>query len=286
MPELTQEFVRARLDYNPETGVLTWKARDRGEFSTERAWKIWVARWLGRNAGTVGKTTPPYMYVLGTSAQRVVWLWCHGYLPKQVTHINRDTLDNRICNLAPYEPQPNYANGDRDTLTLEYTKELFDYDPFSGKLFWKIRPRSHFRTLRGQKLANTKFAGSEAGSKNSLGYFIVEVEGNPWPVHRIAWLLHTGALPEGDVDHIDRDPSNNRIENLRVCSRSENSINSRRRASGAFSGIQESRPGVWRARLGVRRKRIHLGYFKSREDAEQAYQTALRDTFGDYIPNG
>ena len=284
MPELTQEFVRARLDYNPETGVLTWKARDRGEFSTERAWKVWTVRRSGETAGSRQGMNSAYWYVLGTTAHRVAWLWANGTLPKQVTHLNGDTTDNRLCNLAPYSPQPTYANGDRKRMSPDYARELFDYDSATGKLFWRVRPREHFRTTRGQRLANTKFAGKEAGTENDFGHLAVEVEGNNWLVHRIVWMLHYGKLP-GTVDHIDRNPKNNRIENLRECSQSENSVNSRRRASGAFSGVLESRPGVWRARLGVRRKRIHLGYFRTREDAELAYQKGLRDTFGEFVPH-
>lgn len=277
MPELTQEFVRARLDYNPETGVLTWKARDRGESAPEKS--AWTS-WIGKPAGCVQKSSGS-LQVLGASAARVIWLWVYGSIPKTVVHKNGDPLDNRLSNLAPYKPRPKRR---REDMTREYVREAFDYDEKTGKLFWRHRPRSHFSTDKIHHNFNSRFAGREAGSTDKFGRLVVIVGCKNWFGHRLIWLLHTGELPDV-LDHIDRDPTNNRIENLRPCTKSENMINSRRRAEGRIAGVCKVRPGVWEARLSVMGKMVLRESFKSRKEAKQAYEKCLRENFGEFVPN-
>lgn len=278
MPTLTQEFVRARLDYNPETGVLTWKARDRSDFPSERTWKTWMTRWFGKPAGGVYRG---YGCVFNTSITGVIWLWVHGYTPELIVHKNGDVNDNRLANLAPCEPSP---IGGRDAVTQEYALEAFEYDKETGKLYWKVRPQSHFRTARGRNTRNARYAGKEAGCINKFGRVEVRVGLLCWLAHRLIWLMHTGELPK-IIDHIDRDPTNNRIENLRVCTHSENLINSRKRAAGKIAGVREVRPGTWVARMKVEGKQIHLGRFDSREEARQTYEKCVREKFGEFVPN-
>ena len=276
MPKLTQEFVRSRLDYDAETGVLTWKARDCTDASVLRsAWTSWV----GKPAGCLHKSSGS-LQVLGTSAARVIWLWVHGVIPKIVVHKNGDPLDNRLSNLAPYESLPEICR----QMTREYVLEAFDYDKETGKLFWKRRPRSHFRTEWAQNNFNLRFAGKEAGCSNGTRHSNVTIGSRHWPAHRIVWLWHTGELPKL-IDHIDRNPSNNRIENLRPCTKSENMINSRRRAAGRISGVHEVRRGVWKFRLSINGKLAPSECFKSREEAKQAYEKCLRENFGEFVPH-
>lgn len=285
MPELTQEFVRARLDYNPETGILTWKARDRSEFSTERAWKIWMSNNFGKVAGSarrgVGKNG---VRVLGTSVPRVIWLWVYGYIPKLLIHKNGDTYDDRLGNLTPHAPLPKGQKEDREKVTQEYARELFDYDKETGKLYWRIRPREHFKTTRGWITSNAKHAGKEVGCAYESGHLMVKIGLRTWPVHRVVWLMHTGELPE-TLDHINRIPSDNRIENLRPCTDSENIINSKKRAAGKVAGVYVVRPGVWKACLRVRGELHYLGCFRSWDAAKQAYEKCLRENFGEFVPN-
>lgn len=284
MHALTQDLVRTLLDYNAETGVLVWKPREASLFKSEAAWRRWSAQWPGRPAGSVyGKV--PHRQILDTTAQRIIWLWVHGVLPKQITHLNGDTLDNRLANLSVYTPLPDQERAGPRRLTREHAAEIFDLDADTGRLRWRVRPRSHFRSDRGHRTANSKLAGKLVGEGGrSSRYLTVRVCGLTWYVHRIVWLLWTGELPD-TIDHINRDTKDNRPSNLRPCSQSENAINRSARAAGRISGAVEAKPGLWRASLGAYNKRIHLGYHKTREAAEQAYQTALRDTFGEFVPN-
>ncbi len=98
----------------------------------------------------------------------------------------------------------------------ETLRTLFDYDPETGTLTW----RSGWR--RGQP------CGYRAGQ--GRGHLRVKIGQTHYRVHRIIWVLYHGTdIPEGYlIDHIDRDPSNNRISNLRIASCSFNCINSSR----------------------------------------------------------
>lgn len=106
--ELTQEYVRSRLDYDPESGVFKWKTI--GDFKA--------------NAGTVrvgdvaGHVDYRGYVLIGIRrrrvlAHRVAWLWWHGFLPEKpivIDHINRIKSDNRICNLRLADRSQNVQN--------------------------------------------------------------------------------------------------------------------------------------------------------------------------------
>ncbi|WEL95620.1 HNH homing endonuclease [Xanthomonas phage vB_XooS_NR08] len=86
-------------------------------------------------------------------------------------------------------------------LTFEDVDKLLAYEPETGVLTWKV--------FRGY----TAKAGSVAGCLDkTVGYIQVWANGKRYLAHRLAWLLHTGAWPIQHLDHIDGNPSNNRIE--------------------------------------------------------------------------
>lgn len=99
MPQLTQARLRAALEYNPRTGVFTWRATNR-------------RRKAGEVAGTIG----PKGYVLiglggdVWQAHRLAWLWVHGAMPVEMDHLNGFRSDNRIVNLRPATRQLNMQN--------------------------------------------------------------------------------------------------------------------------------------------------------------------------------
>ena len=131
-----------------------------------------------------------------------------------------------------------------------------------GALYWKARQSG--RCL----------AGSLAGCQGRDGYLRLCYKRRLYMLHRVIWEMHNGPIPAGMfIDHINGDRSDNRIENLRVVTRSINGRN-RRMHSNNVSGVNgvsfHTRQGKWCAYLYLNRKRFHLGYFDNLEDAKQA----------------
>ena|SRR6266581_1014770 len=107
------------------------------------------------------------------------------------------------------------------------------------------------------------------GSMRKDGYYEVRIDYISYLVHRLAWFYFYEDWPKGVIDHIDRNPSNNRIKNLRDVSRSINLINSgnySHNTSGVRGVDFHKATGKWRARIA----NFHLGLFLSKEEAEEA----------------
>lgn len=120
-------------------------------------------------------------------------------------------------------------------------------------------------------------------SKSKRGYLHCGINYSNYLVHRLAWLYMTGEWPEGDIDHIDGNPSNNKWENLRAGSRSDNHENLKTAKStnkstgllGAFSNCKPNDKFV--AKIQVKGCIKCLGTFDTPEKAHQAYLTAKRE---------
>lgn len=144
-------------------------------------------------------------------------------------------------------------------------------------LTWRMRTPDMFehsetRTREWKcKIWNSAWAGKATGSKKSQGYLCVGlVPHGRLSAHRIAWAIHYGVWPKGEVDHINGDTSDNRIKNLRAVSTSENSKNKSkyRNNTSGITGVSYHK-GIrqWTAGIRVDGKRIHLGAFDEKEDA-------------------
>jgi hypothetical protein len=153
-------------------------------------------------------------------------------------------------------------------LGYEELSELLDYNPEDGEVRWK--KRVSLQAVPGQ-LAGTI----------SNGYREVKVYGKLYKCHRIAWLLTHGEWPDGEIDHIDHNKSNNRVENLRLVDRIQNCRNrSRNRDDGKCStkyglfGVRRLPSGKWRADIGGGGKLKILGVFDDYFDAVCARKSA------------
>lgn len=95
-----------------------------------------------------------------------------------------------------------------------------------GCLFWRVRPSSHFKTLRTANVWNGTWAGKRAGSPMLNGYRMISIDGVKFLEHRLICHLMNGVVGVSDeVDHIDHDHTNNHAENLRACTHAQNSMN-------------------------------------------------------------
>lgn len=150
-----------------------------------------------------------------------------------------------------------------------------------GKLYWLDRPRSHFKRDRAKKRWEKNFVGNECGYFHNSGYRRVSITIDGVSrfclTHRIVWKIVHGHWPKGQVDHIDHNRHNNKIENLRVVDAGVNSKNqslSSTNTSGHYgvSWCKEQRK--WRVRITNCGKVISIGRFKSKEDAILARKNA------------
>ena len=109
--QLTQEYVRSLFDYDPDTGILTWKWRDDASASTKSALASINARFAGKQAGAPHKGYIR-MYVAGEQyyAHRLIWLLVHGEWPDCIDHIIKDRSDNRLINLRSVSQAENMRN--------------------------------------------------------------------------------------------------------------------------------------------------------------------------------
>ena len=143
---------------------------------------------------------------------------------------------------------------------LEKLKALLAYDQENGGLVWKSAP--NFRVA----------VGSKAGAPGSNGYRSVGCNDRHYREHRVVWLLVHGEWPQRFIDHIDGDRGNNRIENLRLCTLSENNQN---RPDGSVVGASKNKKtGKWAAMIKVQNRRTWLGIFDTKEEAIKAYLEA------------
>lgn len=142
-------------------------------------------------------------------------------------------------------------------LTQSRLKQLLRYDPQTG-CFTRVVARPGWRP------------GSTAGRVNHDGYHQIVVDGRRYSSHRLAFLYMTGEFPCGEVDHINRDRSDNRWVNLRDVSHASNLRNTRLRSdnSSGLVGVRwVPRQGKWHARIKINGQFLHLGSFANLLDA-------------------
>lgn len=145
----------------------------------------------------------------------------------------------------------------------DQAREEFDYDPIVGIV--------------------TRRRDGHLGYDNGHGYLLIKFDGRNISAHRLAWLIHYGQFPDGNLDHVNGQKKDNRISNLRVATYQQNNAN-RRGWKNSTSGIKGVgiKNGRWMAQITVDRKNKHLGYFDTKEQAAKAYAIAAAANFGEF----
>jgi hypothetical protein len=159
----------------------------------------------------------------------------------------------------------------------EVLDELLDYDPNTGVFKWK--------KFRG----NTAKAGSIVSNLTDGGYKMICVNARHYMAHRIAYKMFYKRDPNGILDHIDGDTTNNKIANLRVASAKQNQGNSkmpRHNTSGLKGVTWSKKSNKWAAQIKQGNKKIWLGVYDDKNDAHQAYMKAAAEYFGEFANSG
>lgn len=170
-------------------------------------------------------------------------------------------------------------------ISLEYIKERLDYRPDAGIFLWKTRPVKRGEDVRW----NGRHAGKVAGSVNGNGYIKITIDAKCYEGQRLAWIYEYGEWPKGQIDHINRDRTDNRIDNLRDVTKTQNSWNqsvSRHSTTGLRGVWRMADCDRWRAAIRVHGKRKHLGVFKTPLEASDAYKRAAVEFFGEFAGVG
>lgn len=167
-----------------------------------------------------------------------------------------------------------------DLPSIDYLRQRLRYEPETGKLYWK----AHESHPRGW---NSRWAGREAFTAvRNTGYKHGRLDGVAYQAHRVVWALVHGEWPGDQIDHIDHDPTNNRIANLRLVQHQANQRNAsicKNNTSGVMGVSWYKAGSKWTAYIMVDGVKHHLGYFRAFDDAVAARRAAERE-FG-FHPN-
>lgn len=143
-------------------------------------------------------------------------------------------------------------------LSAARLRELLHYCPETGVFLWKV--------WRG----GPAVAGSVAGGTDSKGYRQIKLDMRLYLAHRLAWLYVHGEFPSGHLDHVDRNPQNNSIANLRQCTHAENHQNTGVRAdnTSGVTGVSFNKESAkWLAYINKGGRKHRLGLFETLEEA-------------------
>lgn len=140
-------------------------------------------------------------------------------------------------------------------LSVDRVRCALDYQEATGLFIWKVKKAR-------------SVPGSVAGAMGK-NYWYIGFDGLNISAHRLAWFYVYGEWPNGEIDHIDRNKTNNRIENLRVVGRAENNHNIE------ANGFTKDRSG-YSAQIVSNGKRYFLGSYKTQSSARDAYLSAKR----------
>lgn len=168
----------------------------------------------------------------------------------------------------------------------EIIKELLDYDPETGMFIWKFRKN-------GYGPWNSRYAGTDAGAKKNNCISIQINNGQKaenYKAHRLAWIYVNGGIPRYmEIDHINGDPEDNRIKNLRLCTRGQNLANTgatKNKKNNLPKGVEGQAGNTFCARIMVNKQRLYLGNFPTPELAYTAYCIAAKEYHGEFARTG
>lgn len=238
---ITQRKLKEYIIYNKGTGSIIRNKDVRGVGNKGNEMQVYYSSGINK----------PYICIEGKKVTllKALVLYVNGIWPNRCRFINDDITDFRYQNIL-YDPIDKIP-------TQEYVKKLFYYDPDSGVVYRRVA-------------SNGFKKGSVVGYKRSNSGVAVKLLGRTRCLHHIIWLYVYGYIPENQIDHINRDPLDNRLKNLREVS-SQCNIRNQSVNSANTTGIKGVCPykdsGQYFAYIYINYKNFHLGSFKDFDEA-------------------
>lgn len=159
-------------------------------------------------------------------------------------------------------------------ISQDRLRELFDFNFELGVLLWRFRPEI-------PEHINRRLAGTEAGTIHK-NYRYVKVDQKKYAVHRVIWKLAYGNIPDDmQIDHIDGDGLNNKLDNLRLVTNQQNQLNRKVNKGRKYKGVYKSRD-KFKAEIMTEEGRLYIGVYGTPEDAARAYNEAAKEHHGEY----
>lgn len=172
---------------------------------------------------------------------------------------------------------------------VDELSKIFNYDSVSGEIKWSIsRPLEHFASNGSMKMFNSLRGGKLCGVIDSKGYLHIQVYNYQLKGHRLAFYIYHGWLPK-EVDHINGNRSDNRIENLRPCDRSRNSMNKKISSNNkcGLKGVYWSKSdNKYRAQIWLNGASVIIGTFSCKFEAHKAYCKEADKIFKEFSNHG
>lgn len=198
------------------------------------------------------------------------WIELRGIETFVSVHLVRHNVG--VSHFVESNREDNYPRPEGSTrvllgLTKEGLHKVFEYK--EGQLFWKLKPQR-----------STAEIGDSAGTFGASNRCEINFQGKRAFRYRVIFLMHHGWCPPL-VDHINGNPSDDRIANLRPATRQQNAANSRLK-EGSFKGVTHHHTGKYSAHITIDGNRIYLGNFETMEEAAATYDKAALEHFGDF----
>ena len=258
----SQEYLQSRIEYNPETGEARWKPVDE---SYGPSWKQFNAK----HCNQLIRNKYIHIDFKNQITAKILYKLHYGVEPPaRLAYLDKNNLNFAITNITPkaktllkdvsFLPRVNPLPIDVDSILA--------YNHITGVLTWK--PRDEPRSF------NAQYAGRDAGYISQSGYMHVKTRNTIYLHHRLAWMLYYGVDPgKYLIDHIDRNPSNNPINNLRLAT---NSMNQQVANLDAKGYVIRPKDGRYQVAIKVNSQQIHLGVYATEEEATAAYEAAVQ----------
>jgi hypothetical protein len=159
-------------------------------------------------------------------------------------------------------------------ITVKQIKERLEYNPDTGVLTWRSKVNKSPVKI-----------GQQAGSLNTSGYRQIPLFGKTRKASRLIWYMQTGVYPKKEIDHKNRIKSDDRWENLREATRSQNQSNrtiQSNNTSGYKGIVWRKNRSKWIAQVKLNGRYIHIGSFDNKKTAARHYRIAAKKYHGSY----